>query len=131
MKKTIAVDFDGVIHRYSKGWHDGTIYDKPMPGSQEGLVSLKEIFSVYIHTTRNVAEVMEWMNTTFWDGGDRVFITIAMPEGTRFWNGEEVAVSNRKLPAQFYLDDRAITFVSWKETLYEIDVKRTWEEEHE
>lgn len=29
-KKTIVFDFDGVIHRYSKGWQNGSIYDKPV-----------------------------------------------------------------------------------------------------
>ena len=27
----VAFDFDGVIHRYSKGWQDGSIYDEPFP----------------------------------------------------------------------------------------------------
>ena len=36
----IAVDFDGVIHRYSKGWHDGTIYDEPVEGAREALEGL-------------------------------------------------------------------------------------------
>ena len=33
--KSQAVDFDGVIHKYSKGWVGGAIYDKPMPGALE------------------------------------------------------------------------------------------------
>jgi len=37
-KNTIAVDFDGVIHQYSKGWEDGSIYDKPVKGVRQALM---------------------------------------------------------------------------------------------
>ena len=32
MRKNIVFDFDGVIHKYSKGWQDGSIYDEPVEG---------------------------------------------------------------------------------------------------
>ena len=33
----IAIDFDGVIHKNSKGYYDGTIYDEPVEGSLEAI----------------------------------------------------------------------------------------------
>lgn len=50
---TIAIDFDGVIHAYSKGWNGGEIYDDPVPGTREALMALKEAkHKIYIFTTR-------------------------------------------------------------------------------
>ncbi|MFB4275740.1 hypothetical protein ACBJ59_10645 [Nonomuraea sp. MTCD27] len=43
---TIAVDFDGVIHTYGKGWHDGSIYDEPVPGALDALRSLMKEYAV-------------------------------------------------------------------------------------
>jgi hypothetical protein len=34
------MDFDGVIHKYSKGWLDGSIYDEPMEGAKEQLAKI-------------------------------------------------------------------------------------------
>jgi hypothetical protein len=36
----LLVDFDGVIHRYSHGWMDGTAYDGPIDGAREMLGQL-------------------------------------------------------------------------------------------
>ena len=73
--KTIAIDFDGVIHAYSKGWYDGTIYDDPIPGVREALEKLSKRFRIIIYSTRNykrvirgriqvnqVAEMEQWLS---------------------------------------------------------------------
>jgi hypothetical protein len=39
-RQTGAFDFDGVIHRYGEGWHDGTVYDDPVEGAREALMRL-------------------------------------------------------------------------------------------
>ena len=52
-KPIIAVDFDGVIHRYSKGWFDGSIYDTPKDNVEIALQwFLDEGYEVVIFTTR-------------------------------------------------------------------------------
>jgi len=40
---TVAIDFDGVLHRYSEGWKDGQIYDEPVEGSREALQAMKDL----------------------------------------------------------------------------------------
>jgi hypothetical protein len=58
--KTIAVDFDGVIHGYSKGWQDGSIYDPPVAGAKQTLGRLQRAgFRVVIYTTRASGRVID------------------------------------------------------------------------
>ncbi len=51
--KTIAIDFDRVIHAYSKKWHDGTIYDDPISKTRESLIVLSQKFRIVIYSVRN------------------------------------------------------------------------------
>ena len=48
----IGVDFDGVLHKNSKGYHDGTIYDEPVEGAREALQKLSEKYTVIIFTVK-------------------------------------------------------------------------------
>lgn len=123
--KTIAIDFDGVIHAYSKGWQDGSIYDEPVSGAFEAIKKfMDEGYTVYIHTTRNPGQILKWLNDHqhlwFWDpmGGSpddrtRVYGYVAekIPFWKRFWDKPGVlGITNRKLPAIAYIDDRAVPF---------------------
>ena len=53
-KNQLGVDFDGVIHRNSKGFHDGTIYDEPLDGSIDGVKYLNETlgYDLIIYTCK-------------------------------------------------------------------------------
>lgn len=116
MTGTIAVDFDGVLHAYSKGWHDGTIYDQPLPGAFEALRQLMREYAVFVHTTRNAGEVALWLakHGGFTCVHDR-------RDANAFWNDQtRLLVTDRKLPAIAYIDDRAIHFTSWDQTLAEV-----------
>jgi len=118
--KTIAVDFDGVIHAYSKGWHDGTIYDGPVFGAIEGLWRLMDYCAVFVHTTRSAGQVAEWLAGYGFD-----VVTHSQAEGggepLLFWTRRDaLLVTNQKLPAVAYLDDRAVRFTSWGAALREL-----------
>lgn len=116
---TIAVDFDGVIHRYSKGWADGSIYDPPMPGAVEGLRALMDRFAVFVFTTRPAAQVADWLV----EHGFAVRVD-GDPDCPEFWDARGVLlVANRKLPAVAYLDDRAVRFTDWPRALGSLGVE--------
>ena len=52
-KKTVVFDFDGVIHKYSKGWQNGCIYDEPNKNIKETIDRLrKDNYEVVIVSTR-------------------------------------------------------------------------------
>lgn len=110
---TIAVDFDGVVHGYSKGWHDGSIYDPPIPGSLEALHVLMEKHPVAIFTTRDVGQVYRWFM-------ERDFSCRIGHEGI-FWNEMGILlITNQKIAAHVYLDDRGIRFENWAQALSDI-----------
>jgi hypothetical protein len=106
--QTVAVDFDGVIHQYGRGWQDGTIYDAPMPGAVDGLKRLQQRYAVFVFTSREVEQVLPWLEDLGFD------VAADGPPYPTFWNSQEqILVTNRKLPAVAYLDDRAVRFADW------------------
>lgn len=130
---TIAIDFDGVIHTYEHGWHDGTIYGDFKPHALAALLTLLERDAVFIHTTRNPRQVARWIERT---SGHTIDCTTHLPRtwwGRRkpFWNTRSLLlITDRKLPATVYVDDRAHRFKSWPQTLPALGVPDYRNEQH-
>ncbi|MGW5408995.1 hypothetical protein [Streptomyces spiralis] len=114
---TIAVDFDGVIHAYSRGWHDGSIYDPPIPGALDGLRTLMDQDAVFIHTTRDVSQVASWLLAHGF--------SVRVGHDGPFWNERgRLLVTNQKMAATAYLDDRAVRFTDWDQALADLIPKQ-------
>ncbi len=97
-RRTLAIDFDGVIHRYSRGWADGTIYDPPVAGAIPALWALRAAgYRIVIFTGRLREEgqhhhVEQWLTQH---------------------GAPPCTVTNIKPRALAYIDDRAVRFTNW------------------
>jgi hypothetical protein len=115
--KRAMIDLDGTIHKYSKGYQDGSIYDEPNKGAKEVINWLRnQGYEIVIFTTRaskqhalefgvdleeQIANIETWLT----DHGiyyDRI--------------------TAEKIAADFYIDDKAITIRNgnWDAVLMEI-----------
>jgi hypothetical protein len=113
-RQTIAIDFDGVIHAYTKGWHDGTAYDPPMKDAIKYIKMLMEEFTVYVFSTRDPAQIQDW----FGRYGEQIPTQIIDSEQT-FWATVGVlGIARHKVVAYVWLDDRALRFEGKWERAY-------------
>lgn len=105
--KAIAFDFDGVIHKYSQGWKDGSIYDEYNPEVMDLILVLTKIdIPVFICSTRSPKQIKKW-----WDKQGFILKTEVIKSKYQFWNKVGViGITNIKLPAQVYVDDRAYKY---------------------
>lgn len=111
--KTIAIDFDGVIHSFEFGFHDGTIYGTPLPGSLESIKKIAEKYKIIIYTAKAKKDrplingktgtelVWEWLKKY------KIDTLIA-------------DVTAEKPRAVCYIDDKAIQFINWNQALNDL-----------
>ncbi len=97
-KKSVGIDFDGVIHSYTSGWTGYSyIKDPPVEGAFNMLNAYLEHFTVYIFSSRSV-------------GGD---IGI---NGMKKWfekhgfDHDKLKFSTKKPQCTLYIDDRGYQF---------------------
>ncbi len=105
MKKIprLLIDFDRVIHKYSQGFKDGSIYDDPVPGAIEALKKLQEAgYEVIVFTAKS--QLGQKRNK-------------AIKKWLEKYGLKNIKVTSTKLSARAYIDDRAIRFTNWRDIL--------------
>lgn len=110
-RKPISIDFDGVVHAFSKGYCQVDIYDPPMPGAEEALTRLIKDYAVHILSARDAREVIDWCRVKF----PKLRFAL-IPKDAPYWQTEGIiGVTNTKLPSLHYVDDRALRFTNWQD----------------
>ena len=108
IKKTICVGFDGVLNEY--GYEERDL-GEPLTGSKEFIKELRKKYKVVILTSRPKEQVNYWLRN----------------------NGfPSMKVTNRKVPAVAYIDDRAIQFKgNYKKVISQLkNFKPYWAKEY-
>ena len=104
-KRTIAIDFDGVIHRYSKGFKGkDNAYDSPNENITDALDYFKsKNYRLVVFSTRPKEVIADWLKK--YDLQD-------------YFSD----ITDIKIPAKIYIDDRGYKFESWNKTLEELEL---------
>ena len=117
---TIAIDFDGVIHSYSRGWQGGEIYDLPVEGTREALTELRaKGWKIYIFSTRT-NKIYHKNDHPPQEERMKIYLEEHGIPYDKIW-------SFGKPMADIYLDDRALNFRGkWDDSLQEIEQFQVW-----
>lgn len=116
MKKIIlAIDFDGVIHGYSKGWQDGTIYDPPKENTKWAMDHLKRLgYELVIFSTRNYDRTVDGIQQKNQIEEIRNYLNkYNIPY-------DRIHTDAGKPLCKLFLDDNAIRFDNWTQSIIDI-----------
>ena len=109
-KEVVAIDFDGVIHKNSKGYFDGTIYDKPIDGALEAIKKLSKKYKIILFTFKGHPKrpLVNGKNgiELCWDWLKKHNVDSYISDIV--WG---------KPNAKIYIDDKGYRFENWSDTL--------------
>ena len=106
----IAIDFDGVIHGNSKGFYNGTVYDKPIPGAIEAIKLLAKKYTIVIFTAKVKPDRPLINGKT---GEEMIWDWLKLYKISSYIS----AITCEKPRAAFYIDDKGYRFKNWGDTL--------------
>lgn len=113
-REVLAIDFDGVIHKNSKGYHDGTVYDTPVEGAIQAIKTLSTKYTIILHTFKGHPErpIINGKNgiQATWDWLDTYGIKEYIQDIV--WG---------KPNAKIYIDDKGYRFETWQKTLNDLN----------
>jgi len=109
----IGIDFDGVIHKNSKGFYDGTVYDDPIEGVEEALKAIAERYTIVVYTAKAKADRPLVNGKT---GAVLVLEWLQKHNLAQYIS----AVTAEKPRAVAYIDDRGIRFTDWQNCLNQL-----------
>ena len=113
-RSNLAIDFDGVIHNFNKGWYDGTCYGAPIEGSLEAIKILSKKYNIIIFSSKALPDrplvdgktgkqlINEWLEK---------YDVLKYIDNITYY----------KPRAEYYIDDKGISFKNnWEEILKQI-----------
>ena len=113
-RKVIAIDFDGVIHKNSKGFYNGKVYDEPISGSLSAIKFLSKNYDIVIFTCKALKDRPLVEGKT---GKELIVEWLKKHKINQYIQD----VTYEKPRACLYIDDKAHRFHNWQETLCFID----------
>ena len=112
----IAIDFDGVIHTFDKGFHDGTCYGDPIKGVEEALKKISKEYNIIIFSSK-VKPDRPLVN-------DKTGLQLVDEWLEKHDLKKYISEKKKKKPrAKYYIDDKAVEFNSWDSTMDKIGLK--------
>jgi len=109
-KNQIAIDFDGVIHKNSKGFFDGTVYDDPIENSLDSIKEISKKFDIIIFTAKASKDRPLINGKT---GEEHVIDWLKKHSFYQYI--KDVVVEKPR--AILYIDDKGYRFENWKKTI--------------